>query len=109
MFSVGVDPSGQASGGGMGLPNTGNMGMGPVNTGLGMGSGNSQFPGNMNMNMMGGAQPPSGGFNHMMPGGSGGHPGQVRNSELFVCCCLSMFGESVRVKPMCMCLFVCVL
>ena len=70
----------------MGLPmgnSASNMGMGPMNAGLGMGSGNSQFPGNINMNMMGGAQPPSGGFNHMMPSGSGvGHPGQVRNSEL---------------------------
>lgn len=84
-FPAGVDPSGQAPGGSVGMPmgnTTGNMGMGPSAVGMGMGSGSSQFPGNMNMNMMGGGQPSAGGFNHIMPGGSGfGHPGQVRNSE----------------------------
>ena len=79
-----MDPSGQAPG----MPPTGNsggnMGMGHGGTGMGMGPGTSQFPGNLNMNMMGGGQP-AGGFNHMMPSGSGmGHPGQVRNREFKV-------------------------
>ena len=58
------------------------MRMGPAGSGMGMGSGNSQFPGMTGMNMMGGGQP-GGGFNHMMqPSGSGvQHPG---NSELFL-------------------------
>ena len=78
------DPGGQASGANIGMPmgsTGGNMGMGHGAAGMGMGPGSSQFPGNMNMNMMGGPQP-SGGFNHMMQGGGMGHPGQVRNSEL---------------------------
>ena len=83
----GVDPGGQAVGANVRMPmgNTGgNMGMGHGAAGVGMGPGNSQFPGNTNMinNMMGGPQP-SAGFNHMMQGGGMGHPGQVRNSELF--------------------------
>ena len=83
-LSLGVDPGGQAPGGvGMPMGNTGgNMGMGHGAGGMGMGPGSSQFPGNMNMNMMGGAHPQaSGGYNHMMPGSGMGHPGQVRNSE----------------------------
>ena len=79
------DTGGQGPGANVGMPmggTGGNMGMGPGGAGMGMGPGSSQFPGNMNMNMMGGPPQPSGGFNHMMPGGSMGHPGQVRNSEL---------------------------
>ena len=57
------------------------MGMGHGGAGMGMGPGTAQFSGNMNVNMMGGGQP-TGGYNHIMPGGSGmGHPSQVRNSE----------------------------
>lgn len=81
-----MDPSGQAPG----MPPTGNsggnVGMGHGGAGMGMGPGTSQFPGNLNMNMIGGGQP-TGGFNHMMPSGSGmGHPAQVRNSEFLNCC-----------------------
>ena len=86
-FFSGVDPGGQAPGANVGMPmgNTGgNMGMGHGAAGMGMGPGSSQFPGNMNMNMMGGPQP-SGGFNHVMQGGGMGHPGQVRNSTLTFC------------------------